>query len=70
MASLTISYLPVIVLQTFLKMFIFRYKAFIFENPKSPSLLTKIWGVSFFLLLLYLKLSYQRFFLIQNNAQN
>lgn len=37
--------LPVIVFRVFLWAFFFRYKRYLFENPKRPSLTTKFWVV-------------------------
>ncbi|CAD5217108.1 unnamed protein product [Bursaphelenchus xylophilus] len=41
---------PVVLAKLYLYGFVFRYKAWLFENPKKPSLFTKIWGFSFHLL--------------------
>ncbi|PZQ94145.1 MAG: hypothetical protein DI539_31250 [Flavobacterium psychrophilum] len=41
--SLGFALLPVFVLRAFLWLFFFRYKGYVFENPKQPSLTTKFW---------------------------
>ncbi|CAJ0588071.1 unnamed protein product [Cylicocyclus nassatus] len=43
--SLTGTYIPILLLRQFLSSFYFSYKGFLFENPKKPSLTTKLWGV-------------------------
>ncbi|KAI6190117.1 Carn-acyltransf domain-containing protein [Aphelenchoides bicaudatus] len=43
--SLAFSLLPVFVLRAFLWIFYFRYKGYVYENPKKPSLATKFWFV-------------------------
>ncbi|KAI6223702.1 Carn-acyltransf domain-containing protein [Aphelenchoides fujianensis] len=37
--------LPVVILRLFLRYFLFSYKRFLFEDPKKPSALTKVWAV-------------------------
>ncbi|GMR54899.1 hypothetical protein PMAYCL1PPCAC_25094, partial [Pristionchus mayeri] len=44
-ASFTVVYLPVFVTRFFLRHFYFKYKRWLFENPKKPSTMTKVWGM-------------------------
>lgn len=46
LASAITAYAPVFALRSFLWLFYFRYKRYVYENPKKPSLLTKFWAVS------------------------
>ena len=46
MASFVSAYVPVFVSRAFLRHFYFKYKRWLFENPKKPSVRTKFWGVS------------------------
>lgn len=43
--SLVTAYAPVFLLRQFLSRFYFTYKRFLFEDPKKPSLLTRVWGL-------------------------
>ncbi|CAJ0939626.1 unnamed protein product, partial [Mesorhabditis belari] len=43
--SLGSAYIPVFVIRRFLKHFYFSYKGFLFDNPKKPSITTRIWGI-------------------------
>ncbi|CAD5212841.1 unnamed protein product [Bursaphelenchus okinawaensis] len=38
---------PLALAKLYLYGFVFRYKAWLFDNPKKPSLMTKLWGISF-----------------------
>ncbi|KAI6222521.1 Cpt-6 [Aphelenchoides besseyi] len=42
--------LPVILIRLFLRCFYFRYKRFLFEDPKSPSYATRLWQLCFYVL--------------------
>lgn len=46
-ASLGTASLPVLSLRAILRYFVFKYKGFLSDNPKHPSLVTKLWAVSF-----------------------
>ncbi|GMS92522.1 hypothetical protein PENTCL1PPCAC_14697, partial [Pristionchus entomophagus] len=48
--SLSTAYLPVFVIRFMLRHFIFKYKQWLFENPKKPSLKTKLWATVRYLL--------------------
>ncbi|GMS79873.1 hypothetical protein PENTCL1PPCAC_2048, partial [Pristionchus entomophagus] len=43
--SLTTAYMPVLFSRFILRHFYFKYKRWLYENPKKPSTLTKVWGV-------------------------
>ncbi|GMT33640.1 hypothetical protein PFISCL1PPCAC_24937, partial [Pristionchus fissidentatus] len=49
-ASILTAYLPVVFSRFILTHFYFTYKRWLFENPKKPSLTTKLWGIVRFLL--------------------
>ncbi|GMT10003.1 hypothetical protein PFISCL1PPCAC_1300, partial [Pristionchus fissidentatus] len=44
MASLATAYLPSLVSRFVLRHFYFKYKKWLYENPKKPSIGTKVWG--------------------------
>ncbi|GMT33638.1 hypothetical protein PFISCL1PPCAC_24936, partial [Pristionchus fissidentatus] len=50
LASILTAYLPVVFSRFVLTHFYFTYKRWLFENPKKPSLTTKLWGIVRFLL--------------------
>ncbi|WKY09104.1 hypothetical protein Q1695_001898 [Nippostrongylus brasiliensis] len=43
--SLVTAYVPIVLLRQFLSSFYFSYKGFLFEDPKKPSLVTRLWGL-------------------------
>ncbi|CAI5451444.1 unnamed protein product [Caenorhabditis angaria] len=45
MISTVSTYSATFILRKFLKYFYFSYKAYLFENPKKPSIRTKLWGI-------------------------
>ncbi|VDM61754.1 unnamed protein product [Angiostrongylus costaricensis] len=50
--SIVTAYIPVFLLRQFLSCFYFSYKRYLFEDPKKPSLATKVWHICHKLLLL------------------
>ncbi|EYB88851.1 hypothetical protein Y032_0240g3340 [Ancylostoma ceylanicum] len=43
--SLAGAYIPIFILRQFLSYFYFSYKGFLFEDPKKPSITTRLWGI-------------------------